>query len=308
MTPGLPSGLQDDTLVVMNAASDRAAEHASGRPTTPDSERDSGRLRFFGSTDGDLAYLDAGAGDLVVLLHAGFVDHRLFDAQIPALAARHRVIAPDVRGHGFSANATEPFRWADDLAALLRHLDAGPAVLVGLSMGGAIATDTVLEHPDLVRAVVACGAATSEFQYTDPWYQEILAEYARTMAAGDIEGWLAAFLRVVPGAHRRVEDMDPGILRRLREMALHTLSKHSPGEPNLHTPMTDTWSRVPKIDVPVLAVNGSLEPDDLVAAADRLVDTVPDGRSVVIEGAGHYTNLEQPERFNEILLDFLRTL
>ncbi|MEV5549793.1 alpha/beta hydrolase [Streptomyces sp. NPDC052309] len=265
-------------------------------------------LRFFTSSDGDLAYRDTGAGDLVVLLHSGFVDHRLYDAQIPALAAHHRVIAPDVRGHGFSANATEPFRWADDLAALLRHLDAGPAVLVGLSMGGAIATDTVLEYPELVRAVVACGAATSDFEYTDPWYRQIQEEYARTLAAGDLDGWLAAFLRVVPGAHRTPDDIDPGILHRLRDMALHTMSKHSPGEPNLHVPMTDTWSRVPKIDVPVIAVNGSLEPDDLTGAAERLVRAVRDGRSVTVDGVGHYINLEKPEEFTTILLDFLRTL
>ncbi|WP_432184067.1 alpha/beta fold hydrolase [Streptomyces tendae] len=265
-------------------------------------------LRFFTSSDGDLAYRDTGSGDLVVLLHSGFVDHRLYDAQIPALVADHRVIAPDVRGHGFSANATERFRWADDLAGLLRHLDAGPAVLVGLSMGGGIATDTVLEHPELVRAVVACGAATSDFEYTDPWYRGIQAEYARTLAAGDLDGWLAAFLRVVPGPARMADDIDPGILRRLGEMALHTMSKHSPGEPDLRTPMTDTWARVPEIDVPVLAVNGSLEPDDLTCAAERLVRTVRDGRSVTVEGAGHYTNLERPEEFNKILLDFLRTL
>ncbi|MFI8946139.1 alpha/beta fold hydrolase [Streptomyces sp. NPDC053750] len=265
-------------------------------------------LRYFTSSDGELAYRDAGDGDLVVLLHSGFVDHRLYDAQIPALAAHHRVIAPDVRGHGFSANATRPFRWADDLAELLRHLDAGPAVLVGLSMGGGIATDTAVEHPELVRAVVACGAATSDFEYTDPWYREIRAEYARTLATGDLEGWLAAFLRVVPGPDRAADDIDPGIPRRLSEMALHTMSKHSPGEPNLHTPMTDTWSRVPKIDVPVLAVNGSFEPDDLTGAAERLVRSVRDGRSVTVDGAGHYTNLEKPEEFNGILLDFLRTL
>ncbi len=103
-------------------------------------------LRFFPSADGDLAYLDTGSGDPVVLLHSGYVDHRVWSDQIPALAAEYRVIAPDVRGHGFSANATRPFRWADDLAALLRHLDAGPAVLVGSSMGGVIATDTLVEH------------------------------------------------------------------------------------------------------------------------------------------------------------------
>ncbi|MFC5638952.1 alpha/beta fold hydrolase [Streptomyces bullii] len=264
--------------------------------------------RFFSSADGDLAYLDTGSGDLVVLLHSGFVDHRLWHAQIPALADRYRVIAPDVRGHGFSANATRPFRWADDLADLLRHLDAGPAVLVGLSMGGAIATDTVLEYPELVRAVVACGAATSEFQYTDPWYVDVQAEYARTLGAGDLEAWLTAFLSVVHGPHRGADEIDQAVPRLLREMALHTMSKHAPGEENWHVPLTDTWARVPKIDVPLLTVNGTLEPADLLGEAERLARTVRDGRSTSIEGTGHYTALEKPQVFNEILLDFLRGL
>ncbi|MDT0614098.1 alpha/beta fold hydrolase [Streptomyces lancefieldiae] len=265
-------------------------------------------LRFFPSADGDLAYRDAGAGDLVVLLHSGFADHRVFDAQIPALATGYRVIAPDVRGHGASANATGPFRWADDLAALLRHLDAGPAVLVGVSMGGAIATDTVLEYPELVRAVVACGAATSEFEYTDPWVRQVQAEQARALGEGDVEGWLEAFLRFVPGEHRSPDDIDPAIGRRLREMALGTLSKHTPDEENRHVPLTGTWARVPKIDVPVLTVNGGLDAPDLIAEAERLARTVPDGRSVTVEGAAHYPNMEKPEVFNEILAAFLRTL
>lgn len=265
-------------------------------------------LRFFASDDGDLAYRDTGQGDLVVLLHSGFVDHRLYDEHIPALSAHHRVIAPDVRGHGFSANATRPFRWADDLAALLRHLDAGPAVLVGVSMGGGIATDTVLEHPELVRAVVACAAATSDFQYTDPWYQEIHAEYGRTLAVGDLQGWLAAFLRVVPGQYRTADAVDPAITRRLSEMALHTMSKHAPGEKDWFVPVTDTWARVPKIDVPVLTVNGSLEPDDLLGAAQRLAGTVREGRSATVDGTGHYALLEKPHVFTAILLDFLRSL
>ncbi|MEW2246513.1 alpha/beta fold hydrolase [Streptomyces sp. NPDC058733] len=265
-------------------------------------------LRFFASADGDLAYRDTGRGDLVVLLHSGFVDHRLYDDHVPALAEHHRVIVPDVRGHGFSANATRPFRWADDLAGLLRHLDAGPAVLVGVSMGGGIATDTVLEHPGLVRAVVACAAATSDFAYTDPWYQEIQAEYARTLAAGDLQGWLAAFLRVVHGPHREPGDLDPSLARRVGDMALHTMAKHTPGEPDLRVPVTDIWARVPKIDVPVLTVNGTLEPDDLLGAAERLAGTVRDGRSAVVEGAGHYALLEKPREFTAILLDFLHSL
>ncbi|MFK0104278.1 alpha/beta fold hydrolase [Streptomyces sp. NPDC091217] len=265
-------------------------------------------VRFLPSSDGDLAYLDTGSGDPVVLLHSGYVDHRFWYEQIPAIAAEFRVIAPDVRGHGWSANATKPFRWADDLAELLRGLDAGPAVLVGLSMGGVIATDTVLEHPELVRAVVTCGAVTGDFQYTDCWHKGLRADYDRTLSAGDIDGWLDVFVRGVAGEHRAVADLDPDIPHRLREMALRSISKHTPDEPNHHVPVTGSWPRVPKIDVPVLAINGGLEPADLLAAAERLAREVPDGRAEVVEGVGHYPNLEKPEAFNTLLLDFLRAL
>lgn len=287
MTTQLSKLPEDDTLVVMNGAAD---------------------VRFFPSSDGDLAYLDTGSGDPVVLLHSGYVDHRFWAGQIPALAAEYRVIAPDVRGHGASANASRPFRWADDLAELLRHLDAGPAVLVGVSMGGVIATDTVLEHPGLVRAVVTCGAVTGDFRYTDPWHRELQAEYARTLGAGDIEGWLDAFLRVAAGAHRDLDALDPEIPRRLGEMARHTLSKHTPGETDWHVRVTDSWPRVPKIDVPVLTINGGLEPADLLAAAERLAREVPDGRAEIVEGADHYPNLERPDVFDDLLLGFLRAL
>ncbi|MER6674143.1 alpha/beta hydrolase [Streptomyces sp. NPDC000983] len=265
-------------------------------------------LRLHPSADGDLAYLDTGSGDLVVLLHAGFVDHRFWAEQIPALAAEYRVIAPDVRGHGFSANASAPFRWADDLAGLLRHLDAGPAVLVGVSMGGVIATETALEHPGLVRAVVSCGAATGDFEYTDDWTRALQAEYARTLGAGDVEGWLAAFLRVVPGEHRTADQVDPEIARRLRDLALHTIMKHAPGERDWHVRVTGTRPRLAEIGVPLLALNGSLEPAALLDAADRMARTVPDGRALLLEGVGHYPNLERPEEFNRVLLDFLRAL
>jgi pimeloyl-ACP methyl ester carboxylesterase len=266
-------------------------------------------LCFFASSDGDLAYRDTGTGNPVVLLHSGFLDHRLFEDRIPVLAgAGYRVIAPDVRGHGSSANGTRPFRWADDLAGLLRHLDAGPAVLVGVSMGGAIATDTVLEHPELVRAVVVCGAATSEFRPTDPWHTQIRTEMERAGAAGDMQGWLKAFLAAAAGPHRALDDVDPAILGRLREMALHTLSKHTPGEPDRQVPVTGTWARAPRIDVPLLAVNGSLDAPDLLGEAGRLVRTVRHGRSVTVDGAGHYPNLERPQAFDRIVLDFLRSL
>ncbi|WP_043670795.1 alpha/beta fold hydrolase [Streptomyces xylophagus] len=265
-------------------------------------------LSFFASADGDLAYRDVGTGTPVVLLHSGFADHRVFDDQIPALARDFRVIAPDIRGHGFSANASGPFRWADDLADLLRHLDLGPAVLVGLCMGAAVATDTTLEHPELVRAVVVSGAGTSAFEYTDPHLLEHQARAAQLLGAGDIAGWLDQFTRGVAGPRRTVDEVSPSVLRRLRELTAHTLSKHTPGEQDWYVPLADPWSRVPKLDVPVLAIHGALDWPDSIAMAQRFTDTVPNGRAVTIEGVGHYPNMEKPEEFNEILGQFLRSL
>ncbi|MFI6401951.1 alpha/beta fold hydrolase [Streptomyces sp. NPDC050548] len=265
-------------------------------------------LSFFASADGDLAYRDVGTGDPVVLLHSGFADHRVFDDQIPVLARDFRVIAPDIRGHGFSANASRPFRWADDLGALLHHLDLGPAVLVGLCMGAAVATDTALEHPEPVRAIVVSGAGTSAFEYTDPQLLERQARVGQLLAAGDFTGWLDHFTEGVAGPHREVADVDPSVIRRLRELTTHTLAKHTPGERDWYVPLGDPWPRVPKLDVPVLAINGALDWPDSLAMANRFTDTVQNGRSTTIGGAAHYPNMEKPGEFNAILLDFLHSL
>lgn len=263
----------------------------------------------FASDDGPLAYHDSGEGAPLVLLHSGFVNHHAWDAQLPVLARDFRVIAPDARGHGLSANASKPFRPTDDLAALLRHLDVGPAVLAGVSMGAATAVDTALEHPDLVRALVISGAGTSEPEYSDPWTLSLNARWGEAMAAGDIEGWLDAFALAICGPHRALDDVDPDVVRRVREMAYGTVTKHTAGETDWTVPVTDTWARAAGITVPVLAINGALDAADLIGMADRLVAAVAgDGRTVTLPDTGHYPQMERPEAFDEVLLEWLASL
>ncbi|MGW0841380.1 alpha/beta fold hydrolase [Streptomyces sp. NPDC002787] len=263
----------------------------------------------FQSDDGPLAYQDVGSGTPLVLLHGGLTDHRMWRDLVPALAAGHRVIAPDARGHGSSANASKPFRFTDDLAALLRHLDTGPAVLIGTSMGGGIAVDTALEHPELVRALVVSGVGTSEPEYTDPWTKDSTARYYGALMSGDLEGWLDIVGEVVAGPYRAVDDVDPDVVRRVREMSLATALKHTVGETDWHVPVTDTWARAATITAPTLAVNGALDAPDLVTMAERLTTTVAaPGHAVSIEGTAHYVNMEQPDTFNKHLLEWLNTL
>ncbi|MER5461097.1 alpha/beta hydrolase [Streptomyces sp. NPDC002668] len=263
----------------------------------------------FESEDGPLAYRDAGPreGRPLVLLHTGFVDHTQFDNLIPDLAQRYRVIAPDARGHGFTANASKPFRQADDLAALLRHLDLdGPAVLVGISMGALIAVDTALEYPELVRALVVSGRGLGEPDLSDPWSSARHEAQQNALAAGDIPGWLDAFVQWMPGPSRTLADVDPEIVRHVQEMALRTLMKHGPDEPNHCVPVADVAERAKEITVPVLAINGALDAPGTVATADALIRAVPNSRTATIDGVAHYTTMEAPEAFTRILQDFLR--
>ncbi|MGW1101481.1 alpha/beta fold hydrolase [Streptomyces sp. NPDC002540] len=265
-------------------------------------------LLSYETEDGLLRYRDTGEGPLLVLLHAGFLDHGMWDDQVPVLARHHRVVVPDARGHGASSNAGGPFRHTDDLAALLRHLDAGPAILVGVSMGAATAVDTVLEHPDLVRALVVSGAGTSEPEFQDPWSEGVLADQARALAAGDVEGWIDASMLFVAGPHRTLGDVDPTVVRRLREMTARTLAKHTGDEPDWRVPVPDTWARAARITIPVLAVIGGIDSDDHIGMPRRLVRTVADGRVAIVEGAAHYPNMERPEAFDEILGGFLESV
>ncbi|MCX4539121.1 alpha/beta fold hydrolase [Streptomyces sp. NBC_01565] len=269
-------------------------------------------VETFESADGPLAYRDAGPRDArpLVLLHTGFTDHTQFGNLIPKLARRHRVIAPDARGHGSSANATEPFRQADDLAALLRHLDlAGPVVLVGISMGALIAVDTALEHPDLVRALVVSGRGIGEPDLTDPWSTAVGQAQSAALATGDIPGWLDAFTQWVPGPHRTLADVDPETVRHVREMALRTLMKHTPDEQDFTVPVAGVDERAKnELTLPVLAVNGALDAPGTVATADALIRSVPNGRTVTLDGVAHYTTMEAPEAFTRALEEFLHEL
>lgn len=256
----------------------------------------------------DLFWLDTGTGRPLVLLHGGFLDHHMWDDQIPAFASRYRVIAPDARGHGRSANAAAPYRLTDDLAALLRELNTGPAILVGVSMGASLAVDTALEHPDLVSAVVITGAGTSEPYLTDPWTTQTMTTWHSAMAAGDLDASIEAFTLLAVGPYRTIDDLAPDTVNRLRHMARGTMSKHAVGEPSYLIPVHDTWNRLTEIKVPVLAINGSIDSPDHIGMAERLTGTVANGRTFSIDGTAHYPNMERPDTYNKLLEDFLHTL
>ena len=130
----------------------------------------------------DLYYELHGAGAPLVLLHGGFGATGMFGELLPALAAHRRVIAVDLQGHGRTADIDRPLRierMADDIAALLAHLGLATASLMGYSLGGAVALQTAIRHPEVVDRLVVVSTPHKR----SAWYPESLAAMDQMGAA-----------------------------------------------------------------------------------------------------------------------------
>src|SRR5712692_4395233 len=123
-----------------------------------------GRQIGFAAANGTKLYYETlGEGHPLVLLHGGYMDGRMWDDQFAVFAERYWVVRYDIRGFGKSKMPQVPYSNVQDLYELLKHLQIEKAYLLGLSLGGMIAIDFTLEHPEMVDALVLVGAAMSGF-------------------------------------------------------------------------------------------------------------------------------------------------
>src|SRR5437660_12337913 len=112
---------------------------------------------------GKIYYEVAGQGHPLVLIHGGQLDRRMWDEQFQFFASRYKVIRYDVRGFGQSPAANKPFSQSEDLATVLKCAKADKAYVVGLSLGGRIAIDFTLAHPEMVDALIPVAPGLSGF-------------------------------------------------------------------------------------------------------------------------------------------------
>lgn len=250
-------------------------------------------------------YEDTGRGPVVVLLHGGAVDMRMWDDQMAALTGRHRVIRFDARGHGRSSTPTAPFRQCDDVAALLRERGVDKATLVGLSMGAGAATDTTLEYPELVDKLVVIGAGTNEPVFADPWILDIQRQMAEAQQALDAPRWIELFLRMgLIGPYREESDLDPVVVARTRQMITDTVVNHVRPDAVPPAHVEGSWERLGEITVPCLGIIGALDAADHHAMVRRFAAAT--GATVEEIGrAAHMPNMERPAEVNQILLRWI---
>jgi pimeloyl-ACP methyl ester carboxylesterase len=138
---------------------------------------DLGKGRYADVNGITLYYESHGTGRPLVLLHGGLGAIEMFGPNLPALAAGRRVIAVDLQGHGRTADIDRPTSvpaMADDIAALIAHLGVGPCDVMGYSLGGGVALQTAIRHPEAVSRLVVASAPFRR----DGFYPEILGQQA----------------------------------------------------------------------------------------------------------------------------------
>jgi pimeloyl-ACP methyl ester carboxylesterase len=256
--------------------------------------------------DIEMAYDEAGAGVPVVLLHGFPFNRTLWREQIEVLKDSHRVVAPDLRGHGETTVTTEPAtmeEMARDVAALLDELQIGRPVLGGLSMGGYVALAFCRLFPRRVRALLL---ADTRAQADTEDGKRTREETARRALA---EGMSSIADAMLPKLLAHTTHMKhPDKVERVREMILATQPEGAASALRGMAERRDQTSLLANILQPTLIVVGSEDQLTPPADSEMMRREIRGSRLEVIEGAGHVSNVERPAEFNAALTKFLRDL
>jgi pimeloyl-ACP methyl ester carboxylesterase len=253
---------------------------------------------------GRLAFDDRGEGPLVICVPSMGDVRQEYRFLAPLLVeAGYRVVTMDVRGHGESS-----VKWSDysvaavgaDILALIRHLNAGPALLVGNSMAGGASVWAAAEAPELIAGMALIdpfvrnvgsswpGRLLYPVLFADLWGPVAWSKYYATLYPTCRPADWQEYIQ-----HLKGNLSEPGRIRTLRSMLL--ASKQA------------SEDRLPQVKAPALVIMGTRDPDFKQPAQEaQLVATALHAPVQMIEGAGHYPHAEMPEQVAPLLISFFQ--
>jgi pimeloyl-ACP methyl ester carboxylesterase len=251
-----------------------------------------------------LAVTDRGSGPPVVLLHAFPLDHRMWQAQIAALTATHRVVAPDLRGFGRSPLGGDRPSMdvvADDVASAMRALGLVGSAVVGLSLGGYAAMALLRRHADLVGALVLVDTKAG----ADP--EAARTNRERIADTLEHEGTVRVLLdEAVPGLVGPTTHAErPEVLAQVRAMIEEADPASAAWMQRAMAGRPDSVPDLEGFDGRALVVVG--DEDGIAPPADAAImrDALPHGDLVTLPRCGHLSALESPDALNAVLRSFL---
>lgn len=262
------------------------------------------------TNDVETYYETEGDGPPVVFVHGAILDHLQWRPQIEGLSSDYTVYAYDVRGHGRTgASSVEHYTvelFADDLAAYIEALGLDRPVVCGLSLGGCISQVYASRHPDGLSGLVLADTFTPEIQGRGEWLQRVMLLRATV-----------PFVRLV--GYERVESVLVWLQERLQRgvsgdyEAVQRLRSEGPGMRTEEfgkviralVDFRETEISYSSITVPTLVLYGENEPGFIRSHVPRLESLLPDVSVRMVPGAGHASNLDNPEFFNSAVMEYL---
>lgn len=247
-----------------------------------------------------LHYRRAGDGEPLLLLHGLGSSTLDWECQLEAFSAEFEVIVPDLRGHGQSGKPRGPYSvalFASDVVELARTLELGPAHVVGLSMGGMVAFQLALDHPQSVRSLTIVNSAP-----------ELVPRGFKQRWQFTRRRWIVHLL----GMRHMGKVLADQLLPEPGQERLHAafIERWATNEPRAYLAALDAivgWSvtaRIGELRVPCLIVSADADYTP-VAAKRAYAALIPGAEVTVIRHSRHMTPLDQADDFNEVVLGFL---
>lgn len=257
------------------------------------------------TSGGFIAHDDIGGGpnDPVVLLHAFPLNSRMWAPQTQALAEHARMVSPDYPGFGNSPHppAQPDVRYyAERVREFLDGLKLDSVVLGGLSMGGYVAFACLRLFPERVSALIL---ANTRPDPDDKDARETRRETARQVAEGGVEVLPKVLMQrlLAPGTLQNKKD----VVESVHAMILESSPDGVVAALGAMRERPDSTDLLGEIDVPTLVIGGAEDAISTPEVMGDMAQKIPNSRHVTLQGAGHLSNLEAPDKFNTALLDFL---
>ena len=254
-----------------------------------------------------MAYDDSGGdGDPVLWVHGFPLNRTFWKGQVEALSADARHIVPDLRGFGESdvpsGNYTMDL-YANDLRALMDHLNVGRAVIASLSMGGYVALAFARQFPDRLRGLIL--ADTRAAADTAEAAKGRRDNADRVLSEGPVPV-LESMIDKLTSPD--TASQKPEVVETLRGMLAASDPQGIAGALRAMAERPDSTPGLSRIEVPCLVIVGAEDVITPPKDSRFLAEQIPGAQLVEISGAGHVPNLEQPAAFNAAVRSFLKSL
>ncbi len=255
--------------------------------------------------NGELYLEKLGKGRPLILIHAGFSDHRDWANQMKSFGENYQTIAYDQRGSGNSSPITTAFSPADDLKAIMKHLNLEKAVLIGHSIGGAIAIDFALQYPDKVLGLVLVASGVNGYQWSKNYLDWMQSIWSTPQPETMTELFLSApFYKI--GMKEPIIKSENEIIT--KENFSKVLTWQTFDVRDVHWFFPEAHTKLKDLKSPTLVVYGDKDSEDIQKIADIFEKNIKNVKTDMIKDVDHLLNFEKPEELNNLILNFLSTL